>query len=107
MAVLLPGPAFGVCVVVTPEVVLASTPPVVLVTVKMTVQLPLAGMVIPLKLNAVAPAARVAGVVPTQVPVTAPPAALMLVSVSVNAAPVNAAAFGLFSVTVTLAVPPG
>jgi hypothetical protein len=50
---------------------------VLLVTLKITVQLLLAGIVIPVKLSAVAPAARVFGVVPAQVPVTAPPRALM------------------------------
>jgi hypothetical protein len=70
-------PADGVCVVVTPEVVLGFAPAVLLVTLKTTVQLLLAGIVIPVKLRAVAPAVRVFGVVPTQVPVTAPPTALM------------------------------
>jgi hypothetical protein len=48
-----------------------------LVTLKITVQLLLAGIVIPVKLSAVAPAPRLFGVVPAQVPVTAPPTALM------------------------------
>src|ERR1035438_8425519 len=73
VAVLLAAPAVGVCVVVTPEVVLGSEPAVVLVTLKVTVQLPLAGIVIPLKLRAVAPAVSDAGLVPTQRPPTAPP----------------------------------
>ena len=82
LAVLLTAPAVGVCVVVTPEVAFGLTPWVLLVTAKVTVQeppLPLAGIVIPLKLKLVAPAARLFGVVPTHVPPTAPPTALMLV----------------------------
>jgi hypothetical protein len=46
------------------------------VTLKITVQLPL-GMVIPVKLREVWPAVKEDGVVPEQVPVTAPPTALM------------------------------
>src|SRR5271165_2622150 len=101
VAVLLAAPATGVCVLVTPEVVLGLPPAVLLVTLKITVQLLLAGMVIPVKLSAVAPAAKVFGVVPAQLPVTAPPAALMFVSVSVNAPPVRAEALPLASVRVT------
>src|SRR5260370_885260 len=85
VAVLLGEPAEGVCVVVTPDVVLGFPPTVLLVTLKVTVQLLLAGIVIPLKLRAVAPGLRVAGVVPVQVPVPDPPTALMLLKVSVNA----------------------
>src|SRR5258708_26495270 len=81
VAVLLPDPAVGVCVVVTPEVELLLPPTFVLVTLKITVQLLLAGMVIPEKLSAVAPAVKVAGVVPAQVPVTDPPAALIFTRV--------------------------
>jgi len=106
LAELLAGPAVGVCVVVTPEVVFGCTPAVLLVTEKMTVQLLLAGIVIPLKLRAVAPATKVAGVVPTQVPVTAPPTALILLSVSVNEALVKVVALVLPSVSVTVEVPP-
>ena len=72
----------------------------------MTVQEPLAGIVMPVKLKFAALAASEFGVVPAQVPVTAPPAALMFVSVSVNAPPVNAEAFELVSVKVTVLVPP-
>ena len=75
-------------------------------TEKITVQLVLAGMVIPLKLSAVAPAIKLDGVVPTQVPVTAPPAALMLTSVSVNVPPVSTVALPLDKVKVTVDVPP-
>src|SRR5271170_796002 len=99
-------PAVGVCVVFTPEVVLGSEPTVVLVTLNVTVQLPLAGMVIPVKLRAVTPAVNELGVVPTQVPPTAPPTALMFVSVSVNAPPVSAVALVFFKVSVTVEVPP-
>ena len=107
VAVLLGAPAVGVCAVVTPEVVFVLPPTELLVTLKITVQFPFAGIVIALKFKAVAPAAKLFGVVPTQVPVTAPPAALILVSVSVNEAFVNAgAAFGLVKVSVTVDVPP-
>ena len=106
-AVLLALPATGVCVVVTPEVVFGFVPGVLLVTLKMTVHEPLPGMVIPLKLNAVVPATNTFGVVPTHVPVTAPPDALMFASVSVKAPPVRLPAFGLVSVSVTTLVPPG
>jgi hypothetical protein len=106
VAVLLAAPAVGVCVVVTPEVVLGFPPTVLLVTLKITVQLPLAGIVIPEKFSAVAPAARVFGVVPIQVPPTAPPTALMFTSVSVNAPPANADALLLANVNVTTELPP-
>ena len=90
---------------VTPEVVFGCTPPVLLVTEKVTVQLLLAGMVIPLKLNEVAPALKLLGVVPEQVPPTAPPTALIFVSVSVKAAPVRLLALGFVNVSVTVEVP--
>jgi hypothetical protein len=107
MAVLLAAPAVGVCVVVTPEVVLLRAPGVLLVTLKITVQLPLAGIAIPLKLSAVWPAVNVEGVVPVQLPVTAPPTALILTSVSVNAPPVRGDVLLFASVRVTVDVPPG
>ena len=91
---------------VTPEVVLGFPATVLLVTLKVTVQLLLAGMLMPVKLRAVAPALSVPGVVPVQVPPTAPPTALMLESVSVNAPPVRADALLLDSVNVTSEVPP-
>ena len=59
-----------------------------------------------MKLSAVAPAVKVAGVVPTQLPVTLPPRADMLTRVSVKAAPVSALVFELVSVKVTTDVPP-
>src|ERR1039457_3252393 len=105
VAVLLAVPAVGVCVVVTPEVVLGLPPTVLLVTLNVTVQLP-DGIVIPVKLRAVAPALNEEGVVPVQVPPTAPPTALMLASVSVNAPPVNAEPLLLDSVRVTTELPP-
>src|SRR5258708_6917471 len=106
MAVLLADPADGVCVVVTPDVVLGFAPAVLLVTLKVTVQLLLAGIVMPVKLRAVAPALKEDGVVPTQVPPTAPPTALMLDSVSVNAAPVRMDPLPFVNVRVTRELPP-
>src|ERR1035441_7492120 len=105
-AVLLTEPAEGVCVVVTPDVLLGWTPGVLLVTLKITVQLALVGILIPVKLRAVWPPLKEVGVVPVQVPVTDPAAVLMLVSVSVNAPPVRAEALLLVSVNVTTEVPP-
>ena len=92
--------------VVTPEVEFGCTPGVLLVTEKITVQEPLAGIVIPLKLKLVAPADKVFGVVPEQVPVTAPPTALMFVSVSVKLALVKVVALVLANVSVTVEFPP-
>jgi hypothetical protein len=102
-------PTVGVCVVVTPDAVFGSVPAVVLVTTKVTVQLPPAGIVMPLKESAVAPAVSVAGVMPGHVPPTVWFALIdMLVSVSVNAAPVSGPVFaaGLVSVSVTVEVAP-
>src|SRR5258708_36670492 len=106
MAVLLAEPADGVCVVVTPDVVLGFPPTVLLVTLKVTVQLLLAGIVIPVKLSAVALALRVLGVVPAQVPPTAPPTALMLTSESVNAPPVRLEPLLFDNVRVARKLPP-
>src|SRR5271165_5816882 len=69
VAVLLAAPAVGVCVVVMPEVVLLLLPGVPLVTPKITVQLPPAGMAMLEKLSDVWPALKLAGLAP-QVPVT-------------------------------------
>ncbi len=66
-----------------PEVVFGCCPVTELVTENITVQLPLAGIVMPEKLRFVAPAVKVVGVVPAQVPDTAPPAAVILIKVSV------------------------
>src|SRR5207244_2834155 len=90
VAVLLAVPAVGVCVVVTPEVVFDWTPPVLLVTSKVTLQLPPAGMVMPLKLRLLAPALKLLGVIAPQVLVTAPPLTLIFASVSVKEALVSA-----------------
>jgi hypothetical protein len=106
VAVLLPAPTVGVCVVVTPEVVLFCEPGVLLVTLNVTVQLLLAGMLIPLKLSEVAPADKLVGLVPVQLPPTLPPAAVMLLSASVNVAPDSAVALLLDRVSVTVDVPP-
>ena len=103
---LLPVPAVGVCVVVTPEVVLGLAPSVVLVTLKVTVQLLLPGMVMPLKLRAVALALKLDGVVPAQVPPTAPPTALMFTRVSLNAALVRADPLLLIRLMVTTELEP-
>lgn len=65
------------------------------------------GIVIPLKLKAVAPGERVFGVVPMQVPPTAPPTALIFVNVSVNEALVKSPVVFVFDkVSVTVEVPP-
>ena len=76
-----------------------------LVTLKVTVQ-PDDGMVIPVKLRAVAPALSVDGVVPVQLPPTAPPTAVILTSVSLRAPPESAEALLFDSVKVTVEVPP-
>ena len=75
-----------------------------LVTLKVTVQLLLAGIVIPEKLSAVWPAVKM--VVAAHVPPTAPPTAVMLASVSVNVAPVKLDALLFAMVRVTVEVPP-
>ena len=72
----------------------------------MTVQLPDAGIPMPVKLRAVWPAVNDEGVVPVQVPPTAPPTALIFVNVSVNAPPVSADELLLLSVRVTTEFPP-
>src|ERR1700683_3311593 len=106
LAVLLTVPAVGVWVVVTPVVLLGLDATLLLVTLKVTVQLAADGMVIPLKLRAVAPAVNELGVVPAQVPPTAPPTALMFTSVSLNAPPVRPEVLVLVRVRVTTDVPP-
>ena len=73
---------------------------------KTTVQLPLAGIVMPLKLSAVAPEVKEPGVVPAHVPVTLPAVAVIFTSVSVKAAPVRAVPLVFDSVRVTAEVPP-
>ena len=107
VAVLLAAPAVGVCVVVTPEVVLLLLPGVPLVTLKITVQLPPAAMPMLEKLSEVWPALKLEGLA-LQVPVTGPATVLMLLSVSVNVPPLRAVeALLLASVRVTTEVPPG
>lgn len=81
-------------------------PGVSLVTAKLTVQLPLAGMVMPLKLSVVAPALSMTGVVPVQVPPTAPLTAVIPESMSVKDAPVNAIVCVFVSVRVTVELLP-
>ena len=51
IAVLLPEPAVGVCVVVRPDVLLVCVPTALLVTLNVMVQLLLAGMLKPEKLS--------------------------------------------------------
>jgi hypothetical protein len=100
-------PAVGVCVVVTPLVVFGLTPTVLEVTTTVTVQLPLAGMVNPLSVNAVAAFAKLFPLAPTQVPpALCAPLIAMFASVSVKLAPVKALAFGFVNVKVIVEVPP-
>jgi hypothetical protein len=106
VAVLLAAPAVVVWVVVTPEVELFCVPAVVLVTLNVTVQLPLAGIVMPVKLRDVWPDVKLDGVVPLHVPPTDPPAALMLTSVSVKAPPVSPEELLFANVNVTVEIPP-
>ena len=63
-------------------------------------------MVIPVKLRLVAPAVRTLELAPAQVPPAAPPTAVILASVSVNAPPVRAEALLLDRVRVTTEAPP-
>src|SRR5258708_4884854 len=106
MAVLLAEPADGVCVVVTPDVVLGFPPTVLLVTLKVTVQLLLAGIVMPVKLSAVASSLSMEGIAPVPVSSTAKPTALMLDNVSVNAPHVRTEALLLDNVRVNRELPP-
>lgn len=106
LAVLLAAPAVVVSAVVTPVVVFGLTPTVLLVTSNVTVQLPLAGIVIPVKLSEVAPASSTFDEAPTQVPAAAPPTALMLARMSANEALVSGVALVLANVRVTVEVPP-
>ncbi|MBK7660963.1 MAG: hypothetical protein IPJ28_18455 [Betaproteobacteria bacterium] len=97
MSVLEPGPC-GSATVVTPFVAFGSAPTVELVIGTVIVQLP-AGIVMPVKLRAVAPAANDAGVTPVQVPPTAPGAAtVMLMRVSRKVPPVWTTPVGFVSV---------
>lgn len=103
--VLLGLPAVPVWVEVTPVAVLACTPPVLLVTLTEIAQLPLAARLPPLRLMLPLPAAAVT--VPPQLLLTDGVAATcILLSVSLKATPVRAAAVGLLSVKVMVDVPP-
>ena len=101
-------PGVGVCVVVTPEVVLGCTPAIVLFTLKVKVQLPLAGMVRPVMAMAVWLLAKLLLAAPAHVPPAVwTPAIDILVSVSVKLAPVSAIPLVLVNVNViVLAVTP-
>ncbi len=81
-------------------------PAVLLVTLNVTVQLLLEGIVMPVKLRDVWPAVREFGVAPAHVPPTAPPTALIPTRVSVNAPPVRSEVLLLDKVRVTTEVPP-
>ncbi len=107
-AVLLTGPALGISVVVTPLVLFGLVPSVLLVTTTVTVQLPLAGMVTPLKVSAVCPLVKLLLLAPVQVPPAfCAPLIAIFASVSVNVAPVSAVLLLLDSVKVIVLVPPG
>jgi hypothetical protein len=91
----------------TPDAVFVNTPAIMLVTLNVTVQLAPAGIVMLEKLRLEAPALKELGLVPVQVPPTAPPAALMPRRRSVNAAPVRLMpVLGLVNVRVTVEIPP-
>jgi hypothetical protein len=99
-------PALGVCALVTPLV--ASGQPEAglieaLATLTVTVQLALAGTVMPLKERFVAPAAKLLPPAPAQVPPAAPAAKIcMLESASVKATEVSATALLLVKVMVNV-----
>ena len=83
------------------------TPSVLDVTSTVTVQFPLAGIVIPLKLSEVAPFAKLFPLAPVHVPPAfCAPLMDILASVSVKLAPVSAPAFGLVNVNVIVEVLP-
>ena len=103
---MLPVPATGVCVVVTPETLLGFCPAFVLVTWNVTVQFVPAGKVRPLKLRLVWPTVRVLELAPEQVPPTVAFDALMFTRLSVNAPPVSEDELGLVIVMVTVESPP-
>src|SRR5450432_3111378 len=107
LAVLLAAPAAGTWVVVTPLVVLGLVPTVLLVTNTVTVQLPLAGTVIPLKARAVAALVKLLVPAPRHVPPAAwLPLIAMLTSVSVKLAFVRLLALAFVNVKVIVLVPP-
>jgi hypothetical protein len=78
----------------------------VLVTPKVTVQFPLAGIVMPVKFTTGAPAVKTLPAAPPHDPADAPPTAVIFESVSENEAFVNAVALLLVKVNVTVEVPP-
>ena len=83
------------------------TPSVLDVTSTVTVQFPLAGIVIPLKLSEVAPFAKLFPLDPVHVPPAfCAPLMDILASVSVKLAPVIALVFGLVNVNVIVEVAP-
>lgn len=93
--------------VVTPLVAFGWTPTTLLVTASVTVQLPLAGIVKPLRLNAVCPSVRLLPLAPTQVPPAfCAPLTAMSVSASVKLAPVRAIPFVFVKVKLIVDVPP-
>ena len=104
-----PVPAVGVWVVVTPFVVLELAPMFVLVTLRVTVQVPEAGRVSPVRVRAAWPLVKELPEAPPQVPPAVwAPETLMLVSVSVKVALESAMALvALFRVKVMVETPPG
>ena len=104
VAELLPVPAVCVCVVVTPPSI-RIVPALLLVTLNVTVQVPLAGILIPVKLIAVSPTSTYPAWSRRMFP-NAPATALILTRVSENAPPVRAVVLVLVRVRVTSEVPP-
>src|SRR5260370_1332209 len=105
-AVLLAEPADGVCVVVTPDVVLGFAPAMLLVTLKVTMQLLLAGIVMTVKLRAVAPALKEDGVVPVLFLTTRRPPRSTLVPYSAHFRSVRMEALLFDNVRVARELPP-
>ncbi len=107
MAVLEPVPAVGTSVVVTPLAVFGLVPTVYDITTTVTVQLLLAGIVIPLKLRLLSKFAKLLPLAPVQVPPAfCAPLTHMLLNASVKLAFVIATLFGFVSVNVIVEVPP-
>ncbi len=100
-------PAVGISVVVTPLAVLGLVPTVYEVTTTVTVQLLLAGIVIPLKLRLLSKFAKLLPLAPVQgPPAFCAPLIHMLLNASVKLAPVIATLFGFVRVKVIVEVPP-
>ncbi len=92
---------------VTPLAVLGLVPTVLEVTNTVTVQLLLAGIVIPLKLRLVCPLVKLLPLAPVHVPpALCAPLIDMLLDVSLKLALVIATALGFVSVKVIVEVPP-